>query len=89
LARAGIWNLTTSAGDFDLSFRPSGTAGYDDLAANAGAVNVAGHHVAVAALVDVVRSKEAAGRPKDLAVLQVLRDWRAPEGTQRLEHRAD
>lgn len=25
LARAGVWNLTTTAGNFDVTFRPSGT----------------------------------------------------------------
>lgn len=73
LARAGVWNLTTMAGDFDVSFRPSGTEGYEDLAANAVVVDVGAHQVAVAALADVVRSKEAAGRPKDVAVLAILR----------------
>lgn len=68
LARSGFWNLTTTCGDFDLSFRPSGTEGYEDLAAEAVVVVIAGHDVAVAALADVVRSKEAAGRPK-------LRTW--------------
>lgn len=75
LGRATIWNLTTTAGDFDLTFRPSGTDGYEDLSANAVVVDVAGHDVSVAALADVVRSKEAAGRPKDLATLDTLRDW--------------
>ncbi len=72
VARAGVWNLTTTAGNFDVSFRPSGTDGQEDLAANAVVVDIGDHHVAVAALADVVRSKEAAGRPKDLAVLAIL-----------------
>ncbi len=68
-----MWNLMTSAGDFDVSFRPSGTEGYEDLAANAVVVEIGHHHLAVAAVADVVRSKEAAGRPNDLAVLAILR----------------
>lgn len=75
LARANIWNLATTAGDFDLSFRPTGTDGYDDLATNAVVVDVAGQDVEVAALADVVRSKTAAGRPKDHATLDTLRQW--------------
>jgi hypothetical protein len=75
LGRADMWNLTTDAGDFDLSFQPTGTGGYDDLAAGALVVDVGGHHVAVASLADVVRSKEAAGRPKDLATVPILRQW--------------
>ncbi len=31
LARAEIWNLTTDAGDLDISVRPDGTSGYEDL----------------------------------------------------------
>lgn len=73
LARARVWNLTTAAGNFDVSFLPSGTEGYEDLVVNAVVVDVGAHQVAVAALADVVRSKEAAGRPKDLAVLAILR----------------
>jgi len=72
LARATVWNLTTVAGDFDLSFQPSGTSGYDDLSANAVVLDVDGHRVAVAALADIVRSKEAAGRPKDVSALDAL-----------------
>lgn len=75
LGRTSVWNLTTPAGEFDISFYPSGTDGYDDLAANAVMVEVGGHNVAVAALADVVRSKEAAGRPKDLNTLATLRQW--------------
>lgn len=73
LARARMWNLTTTAGNFDVSFFPTGTEGYEDLVVNAVVVDVDAHQVAVASLADVVRSKEAAGRPKDLAVLAILR----------------
>lgn len=67
LARANVWNLTTLAGDFDISFRPTGTDGYGDLVASAVVVDLGGHEVAVAALADVIRSKRAAGRAKDAA----------------------
>lgn len=76
LARAVMWNLTTLAGDFDISFRPTGTDGYEDLVTNSVVVDIADHDVALAALADVVRSKEAAGRPKDLATLVTLHRWR-------------
>ena len=36
-------------------------------------ISLAGHPVAVASLEDVIRSKEAANRPKDLAALPTLR----------------
>ena len=72
LSRAGIWNLTTPFGEFDLSFVPSGTQGYDDLARHAQVMEFCGTAVPVADLDDVIRSKEAAGRPKDILHLPVL-----------------
>ena len=73
LARAAIWNLTCRWGEFDLSFNPSGTSGYHDLVTDSGPLTVGGVEVSVASLDDVSRSKEAAGRPKDLRVLPALR----------------
>ncbi len=66
-------NLTTRYGDLDLSIVPSGTAGFDDLRQKAITLSLAGHAVTVAALGDVIRSKEAANRPKDQAALPTLR----------------
>lgn len=63
----------TPAGYLDVLFRPAGTRGYGELARNAERVEVApGLVVAVAALRDVVRSKEALGRERDLAQLAAL-----------------
>lgn len=73
LARAQILNLTTRAGDLDISTLPSGTQGYDDLRRDAVTVEIHGTPVTVASLADVIRSKEAAGRARDLAVLPLLR----------------
>jgi hypothetical protein len=68
-----MWNLTCPAGDFDISFQPSGFAsGYDELEPRAHRVRVGTVEVLVADLADVIRSKEAAGRPKDLQVLPAL-----------------
>jgi hypothetical protein len=72
LSRARVWNLTTKFGEFDLSFVPSGTEGYDDLARHAHVIESYGHAVPVADLDDVIRSKEAAGRPKDILHLPIL-----------------
>jgi hypothetical protein len=69
-----IWNLHTSAGILDISMKPSGTDGFDDLVRDASAVEVFGHRVLVASLADVVRSKQAANRPKDQRVLPTLRE---------------
>jgi hypothetical protein len=73
LARLEVLNLVTSAGDLDVAFIPAGTAGYDDLRRDAVPMTLLGIPIDVASLADVVRSKEAAGRLKDLAAIPVLR----------------
>ena len=74
LRTADLWTLTTSAGDLDICFTPSGTRGYRDLRREALRTRLGrGLSVSVASLRDVIRSKEAAGRDKDLAQLPLLR----------------
>jgi len=73
LASAESWTLTTRAGDVDLMFLPAGTQGYDDLRIGARRERIAGVTVSVAALADVIRSKEAANREKDNMQLPILR----------------
>lgn len=74
LAPDAIINMTTDAGDLDLTFVPSGTQGYPDLKRRAVTVEAASDvTVLLAALGDVIRSKEAAGRDKDRVVLPRLR----------------
>lgn len=72
LATAESWTLVTDAGDLDLVFVPAGTRGYDDLRRDAVELDL-GVPVLVASLRDVIRSKEAANRPKDQAQLPALR----------------
>lgn len=74
LAGSTFWNLTTRFGDLDISFRPSGTQGYDDLRRDAVEVTLRGIPVLLASLQDIVRSKEAAGRDKDRRALPILRE---------------
>lgn len=74
LARVDVWNLVTRHGNLDIAFRPSGTAGYADLRRAAVTYDVGrGITVPVASLLDVIRSKEAAGRDKDRQALPLLR----------------
>lgn len=74
LTGAEMWTLSTSAGDLDLCFMPTGTRGYNDLRREASRERLGrGLIVSVASLRDVIRSKEAAGRDKDLAQLPLLR----------------
>lgn len=89
LAAVQMWNLTTTAGDLDLSFTPAGTAGYSDLRKDAVVVELYGVAVPVASLADVVRSKQAANRPKDQRVLPTLREIlaRGSRGSARAQDR--
>lgn len=74
LSRVRVWNLVTDLGNLDITFVPSGTRGYDDLHRDVQAMKVRGIEVPVASLADVVRSKEAADRERDRAILPVLRE---------------
>ena len=65
-------NLVTLHGELDLNFTPSGTAGYEDLRTAATTFDVGRVQVQVASLADVIRSKTAAGRPKDFDALPEL-----------------
>ena len=73
LSRVELLNLTTRAGDLDLAFEPAGTGGYPDLIEGAITLDIRGTPVVVAALEDVIRSKEAADREKDRVTLPTLR----------------
>ncbi len=81
-----VWNLVTDHGRLDITFEPSGTAGYEDVSRHAVHLTILGVEVDVASLADVIRSKEAAGREKDRLVLPVLR--RILEETERAGRRA-
>jgi hypothetical protein len=69
-----ILNLVTDLGDVDLVIEPAGfPGGYDDLVDHAIAIDVGdGMSTRVASLDDVITSKRAAGRTKDLAALPYL-----------------
>lgn len=74
LGQMKMVNLVTASGDLDLSFEPSGTGGYDDLRRRSVVVGLRGDlQVPVAALEDIIRSKEAANREKDRLALPTLR----------------
>ncbi len=66
-------NFLTKYGQIDLLFRPAGTDGYKDLARNAIEGTLGDVTVQIAALEDVIRSKAAAGRQRDLEHLPTLR----------------
>jgi hypothetical protein len=64
----------TRAGDLDVALLPDGTDGYPDLIRGRVLMTIDDVTFPVAVLSDVIRSKAAAGRPKDLAVLDLLRE---------------
>ena len=76
LGNADIWNLTCDYGDFDIAFHPSGPGGYPDLVAAARPVNIqtadGATDVLCADIEDIIRSKQAANRPKDRPVVTLL-----------------
>jgi hypothetical protein len=73
LKRAEMWNLVTDAGRIGIAFKPAGTKGYDDLAAHAEKFKAYGVVFLAASVDDIIRSKEAAGRPKDREDVAILR----------------
>lgn len=66
-------NLETDQGRLDLIHRPGGTRGYQDLATKAEALSIEDIEVRVAALEDIIRSKQAVARERDLEHLPTLR----------------
>lgn len=74
LATVDVLNLVTSHGELDLVMRPAGGADFATLASRALTVHVHGVALPLAALADVIASKEAAGRPKDRQALPLLRE---------------
>lgn len=73
LAQMITITFTTRAGPFDICLRPDGTGGYGELVGGRRYLRYGDRQVSVASLEDVVMSKEAAGREKDLLVIPALR----------------
>ena len=66
--------ITTAVVPVDVLFRIAGELTFDEVRARARTFDFGGEPLAVASLQDVIRSKEFAGRKKDLAALPLLRD---------------
>ncbi len=68
-------NFTLEVGDesLDLLAEMSGIGGYDQILAQVEEVTVEGVSVKVLALHQLIATKQAAGRPKDLATLPLLK----------------
>ncbi len=76
LGRIMVLNLVTIAGDLDIAMRPAGLSTFSEWDGQATDVVVLGVPVRVAALDDIIQSKEAAGRDKDRLTLPLLRSLR-------------
>lgn len=69
---ARVEQFASPIGYIDVLRELRAIGGYDRLIGHAELIEVAGTEVAVAALDDIIASKEAAGRPKDLSQLPAL-----------------
>jgi hypothetical protein len=69
-----VVNLVTKHGDLDVTFHPSGISSFSEWDVHAEKAEALGAHFRLASLADVIRSKEAAGRPKDQNALPILRE---------------
>ncbi len=76
LRRRTAWQFATAAGPLDVLFAIDGPGGYEALAPRASIRRIAENEVLVAALDDLIESKETAGRDKDLRALGELRRLR-------------
>lgn len=73
LAGRRMLNLQTRHGELDLTIRPAGfEGGYDELVTRSIRRSIGRIQVRVAALEDVIRSKEIAARDKDIGALPEL-----------------
>ncbi|MBX3202742.1 MAG: hypothetical protein KF894_31745 [Labilithrix sp.] len=67
------FTLTTDEGDLDLLGEVAGLGNYNDIALRAIEIDLYGARVRILSLDDLIRSKAAAGRAKDLVDLEALR----------------
>jgi len=60
----GFLNLVTRHGPLDITYRPDGTEGFEDLARSVVVVQLLGVEVPLASLDDVIRSKRPPDAPR-------------------------
>ncbi len=73
LKSLSIVNMLTRFGRLDIVWEPPGSTGYQDLQQDAATVEVLGQEVVVASIEGLIRTKGAAGRPKDMETIADLR----------------
>ena len=72
LALGDSFTFATTAGNLDCLATPAGSGGFQDLISGAAEVAIGALRVPVASLEDLMRLKQAAGRPKDRIELEIL-----------------
>jgi hypothetical protein len=71
-----VINTITTAGPLDVNYKPDGIeAGYAQIAKRIVPIRLQDVDIPVAALDDIVHSKEAAGRDKDITALAKIKQW--------------
>jgi hypothetical protein len=66
------FTLSTTAGNLDCIGTPAGSGGFPDLIAGTHEMTIGNVRVSVVALEDLMRMKEASGRPKNRVELEIL-----------------
>ena len=72
LERGDAFTFTTTAGPLDILGTPRGSGGFDALERDAISAPIDGLEVRVASLEDLIAMKRAAGRPQDIAAVEIL-----------------
>lgn len=72
LGRMRMLNLTCESGEFDILFEADGIQDFEGLKERSLSVLVGRTETRVASIEDITQSKRAAGRVKDLKVLQIF-----------------
>lgn len=81
LANGANFTLVTDAGGLDFFNEVPGGVPYEDLRARALVVEIAGLSIRVAGRDDLIRMKQAAGRPQDIDDIAALTDPSNPAPT--------
>ena len=80
IRNGSMLTLKTDAGDIDLLAEVSGLESFDEVKAKSILVDAFGKQIAILDLPSLIRSKRAAGRPKDLLVLPELESLQEADG---------
>jgi len=71
---SGLYRLTRDEDGLQLDFMTviDGVSSFEGLRRRAARISFGGADLLVAAMADIIKSKKAAGRPRDLAALEIL-----------------